>query len=769
MIGARQIIGAIRDMPIKRKLLLVTMLTTATALAVSGLGIIITDSVLFRGYLQRDLSALARIIADNSTASITFDDPKSATETLAALKARPHVAAACIVRENGTLLARYIRPGEPDRCPTPGAREGTEVTDNGLIVSRPVILQNRRIGTLVLAYDLGELADRRLLYGGLVLVVLLIASLTAFLLSSGLRAIIATPISKLAGTVTAVSASRDYSIRAPKISSDELGVLVDGFNEMLDGIQSREKDLRQALSAREQALRIAQNAREFLATTLASIGDAVISTDVNGRIVQANRAARALLRWPESDIIGKPLDEVFHIVNEFTREPVESPVAKVLREGGVVGLANHTILIAKDGSEIPIDDSGAPIRDEHGNVHGTVLVFRDVTVPRRADATSRLLAAIVESSEDAIVGHDLDGTIRSWNQGAERIFGYPAKEMIGRPTSFLTAPGQEDEMPQVLARIARGDRVEQFHALRLTGKGAVIDVSITVSPVYDALGRIIGAAKIARDITNQVRATERLAQLNDDLRKSNERLTRSNEDLERFAFIASHDFQEPLRMVAIYSELLLKALPADRDDRLATYVENIEGGTSRMRELLADLLAYAEVGVRPDEELPIPPIDLNAVIEKVRQNLKASIDDSSAVITSDPLPSLKVSEGYIIPLFQNLIGNSIKYRSELPLRIHISVEDAGGNLRFTVTDNGIGIEPEYHQKIFVAFKRLHGRQIPGTGIGLAICQRVVERYGGRIWVESQAGQGSRFIFTLSGQLKSTEEPPAGMRKSQAQG
>jgi signal transduction histidine kinase len=158
------------------------------------------------------------------------------------------------------------------------------------------------------------------------------------------------------------------------------------------------------------------------------------------------------------------------------------------------------------------------------------------------------------------------------------------------------------------------------------------------------------------------------------------------------------------------------------------------------------LTPYTEIGSEPDE--PVESVDLNLVLVKVIENLQASIESSGAAITSDPLPALAGHEGHFIPLFQNLVGNAIKYRSDLPPRIHISVQQADGQYRFTVSDNGIGIDLEYHERIFEVFRRLHGRKIPGTGIGLSICQRVVERYGGRIWVESSAGHGSTFIFTV---------------------
>jgi len=512
--------------------------------------------------------------------------------------------------------------------------------------------------------------------------------------------------------------------------------------------------LRRALERSKAAENAEREQRRWFEATLASIGDGVITTDLQGRILHANQVAQSLLGWTEEEIAGRSLDEVFRIVDELTREQVESPVTKVMREGTVVGLGEHSMLIARDGSEIPIDDSGAPIRGADGRITGTVLVFRDVTARRRAEETVRFLASIVESSQDAIISHDLNGRFTSWNQGAERIFGYTAAEMIGQPASVIASPGS-DEMPEVLQRIQAGERTEQYQAVRRTKSGQLIDVSITISPIRDELGRIVGASKIARDISAKVHAAEALAQANAALQKSNESLARSNEDLERFAFVASHDLQEPLRMMTVYSQLLVRAFPGQHNGDVTQYVDYLVGGARRMRELLADLLAYAEIGARG--ELPLSPTDLNLVLDKVTANLKASIDESGAAIAAARLPVVNAHEGHFVALFQNLIGNAIKYRSGAKPQVRISVEQTDGQLRFTVADNGIGIEPEYLEKIFVPFKRLHGGDIPGSGIGLAICQRVIERYGGRIWAESEAGRGATFIFTLPQGARSTVE------------
>lgn len=510
-------------MPIRRKLLFIIMATTTLALILSAVGIVLADLILFRGYLKNDLSALSHIIADNLPASLDFNDSTAASETLATLRARTHVEKACVFRSTGELFATYTRPGTAAKCPQSQPDQDSRFYKDVLIASRPIILKGSRVGTVIIIYDLGEINERVELYGAAVLVVFLFSTGVAFLLSARLRLLIAKPILELVHVSTAVSAHRDYRIRATKFSGDELGLLVDAFNEMLAGIQSRDSELREALLAREAALDDAHKAHESLTDTL----------------------------------------------------------------------------------------------------------------------------------------HDV-------------------------------------------------------------------------------------------------------AQLNQELSRSNESLARSNEDLERFAFIASHDLQEPLRMIAVYSQLLVRRYSTQIDAQAAGFVTNIEDGTRRMRELLADLLAYAETGARFEE--PAHPVDLNQVVQKVKENLALAIAESGTVIEVGRLPVIQGFESHFLPLFQNLIGNAIKYRSKRQPRIEVVFGRVDGHIQICVSDNGIGIAPEYHAKIFVAFKRLHGKKIPGTGIGLAICQRVVERYGGRIWVESELGHGSNFIFTLPVDLLVSQTPQPSQAK-----
>jgi PAS domain S-box-containing protein len=267
--------------------------------------------------------------------------------------------------------------------------------------------------------------------------------------------------------------------------------------------RGRQYELRnqvEALRASEGRLRV----------TLTSIGDAVITTDTQGRVTSLNPVAESLTGWPQAEAQGQPLEAVFRIINEESREPIENTVTQVLREGQTVGPGNQTVLIAKDETQRAIDESAAPIKDEQGNVMGVVLTFRDVTEARRAVETRLHLSAIVESSDDAIISKNLDGIIVSWNRGAERLYDYTADEIVGKPLATLVPPDHPDELPTIMARLRRGERIEHFETVRVRKDGSRVDVSLTISPLRDEDGKIIGASKIARDITARKQAEEAL-------------------------------------------------------------------------------------------------------------------------------------------------------------------------------------------------------------------------------------------------------------------
>ena len=265
-------------------------------------------------------------------------------------------------------------------------------------------------------------------------------------------------------------------------------------------------------AARAAEKRVTQS-REVFRVTLRSIGDAVITTDNDARVTYLNEVAEALTGWSHNEALGQPLERVFQIVNEVTRKSVENPAMRTLREGVIVGLANHTVLIKKDGSECPIDDSAAPIRNEQGHVSGCVLIFRDVTAQRLLERdrakqflTARLLASIVESSNDAIIGKSLEGIIQTWNAAAERLFGFTAEEAVGRHISIVIPTERIEEEDQIIASLKAGRRIEHYETERVRKDGQRIIVSLTISPIKDADGNVVGASKIVRDITERKRA-----------------------------------------------------------------------------------------------------------------------------------------------------------------------------------------------------------------------------------------------------------------------
>ncbi len=349
------------------------------------------------------------------------------------------------------------------------------------------------------------------------------------------------------------------------------------------------------------------------------------------------------------------------------------------------------------------------------------------------------LAAIVESSDDAILAKDLDGTIRLWNRGAERTYGYTAEEAIGQRVSFLFLPEGEEEEQRVLERLTCGERVEHFRTRRRRKDGQFIEVSLTASPIQGAGGEIVGVSTISRDITAQIRTEEELA------RRTAE-LQRSNAELERFAYIASHDLQEPLRTITSYVQLLARRYRGKLDDDADELIRYAVEGANRMRQLIQGLLAYARVQTRGDIFEPVP---LEEILAETLDGLQLAIEESGATVTHGPLPVVTADPSQIGQVFSNLIANALKFRSAEPPAIEIRAERQKDDWVFSIRDHGIGIDPQFFDRIFIVFQRLHSMaEYSGTGLGLALCKRIVQRHGGRIWVESRPGHGSTFSFTL---------------------
>jgi PAS domain S-box-containing protein len=475
--------------------------------------------------------------------------------------------------------------------------------------------------------------------------------------------------------------------------------------------------------------------RKRLAAIVESSTDAVLSKDLNGTILSWNRGAERIFGYTAQEVIGKHIS----ILAAPDRVDEFPDILDRIRRGEHVE-HYETRRRTKDGRIRRISLTVSPIRDAGGVVIGASKVARDITDQSELAQIQERLVAIVESSDDAILSKDLNGIIQSWNAGAQRLFGYTAAEIIGKSITVLAAPGHVDEIPNILNRIRLGERIDHYETKRQAKDGRILTISLTVSPVRDADGKIVGASKVARDITERYEQEAAI-------REANAALTRANADLQHFTYSASHDLQEPLRTVTIYTELLQKQFQGKLGDVGDQYLAYTLQGALRMQKLLSALRTYTQVatgGAEIETEL-----DTNAVLRKSLEDLRDSISETGASVTQTDLPPVRLHEFQLTQIFQNLIGNAIHYRGPDPIRIQIAAQRHGSDWLFSVSDNGIGIEPQFHEKIFGLFQRLHTvAEYPGTGMGLAICRQIVERAGGRIWVESEPGKGSTFFFTI---------------------
>jgi PAS domain S-box-containing protein len=490
--------------------------------------------------------------------------------------------------------------------------------------------------------------------------------------------------------------------------------------------------------------------RKWFEVTLASIGDGVITADIDGNVTMLNPVAEQLTGWTSKEAQGRSIEEVFHIVNEDTRDEVENPALRAIKEGLILGLANHTLLITKDGREISIDDSGAPIKVA-GETLGAILVFRDITERRRAEQTRALLAGIVDSSEDAIVSKSLEGIITSWNNAAERMFGWKPEEAIGKSVVLIIPPELRNEETMILSRLRRGERIEHFETIRQTKDGRRLNISLSISPVRNKSGQIIGASKIARDITERVRAEEERAFLLASERAARERAEAASRAKDEFVAMISHEIRSPLNAILGWAQMLRQGT-LDKA-AMANALESIERNARAQAQLVSDLLDISRV-ITGKLRINARPVDITNSLESALESIRPAADAKQIDVDVETEPYATVVTGdadRLQQVFWNLLSNAVKFTPRGG-RVEVRVARIDSQLEIRISDTGAGISVDFLPFMFERFTQADtttARRHAGLGLGLAIVRHIIELHGGTVTAESEGvGKGATFRILL---------------------
>ena len=462
---------------------------------------------------------------------------------------------------------------------------------------------------------------------------------------------------------------------------------------------------------------------------------AIFWLDPHWKVVSWNAGAERIKGYKADEIVGQNFSR-FYLPNDIDQGKPEEEL-QIAAANGRYEIEHWRV--CKDGSRFWANVVLTAARNSSGSLLGFSEISRDISERKETEAKYR---GLLEAAPDAMVVVNQGGEIVLLNVQAEKQFGYHRDELVGQKVKNIIPEGFAERLIADGTRTAADALAQQIGTgIELTGRrknGSEFPIEIMLSPLESAEGILVTAA--IRNITERKKSEEHLV-------KTVGELKRSNAELEQFAYVASHDLQEPLRMVASYTQLLAKRYKGRLDSDADEFIAYAVDGSNRMQGLIQDLLAYSRAGTK---EKVLREISSENALQEALINLRATIEESGAVVTHDSLPVITTDDTQLAQVFQNLVGNAVKYRSaEIP-HVHVSATKNGDTeWIFSVRDNGLGIDPRYFERIFVLFQRLHGREeFEGTGIGLTICKKILERLGGRIWVESQPEKGSTFYFAL---------------------
>jgi PAS domain S-box-containing protein len=504
-------------------------------------------------------------------------------------------------------------------------------------------------------------------------------------------------------------------------------------NELKKSNNSLKKEIEEHKKAEEKA--------NILANIVESSDDAIISLALDGTITSWNKGAEKVYGYSAEEMIGKGPHS---LLDASQYEYIYKSIDKIKKGENIVHYEAKRQ--RKDGAEIYVSVNLSSIKNQDGKITGISVIARDITERKKVEEalreSERRYRTLYDDNPSMYFTLDSKNMILSVNRfGAEQL-GYSVPELVGK--SILTVfyeKDRESAAQNMKHSVENLGRVFQWEQRKVRKNGSLLWVRETARAVKGSDGKIV-IFIVCEDITDRKKAEE-------ELHETIEEVRRSNYELQQFAYITSHDLQEPLRTIASFTQLLEKRYKNKLDKDADEYIEFVVDAATRMKEMIQGLLNYSRIGTKGAE---FKPTDVNEALNDAISNLKRTIDENNAEITNDSLPTVLGDKRLLVQLFQNLIGNAIKFKNpDEPPRIHISVsnDEKNNEYVFKVSDNGIGMESKYTDKIFEVFKRLHTiDEYKGAGIGLAISKRIVERHGGRIWVESSLGKGSTFYFTL---------------------
>jgi len=724
-----------QNLQIKHKLIIIIMSTVIFSLLLVSSVLILSERYLSKQSMTDRLITVSRIIADRSTAALSFDDQPVAIEVLSALDQEPSVIQGCIYDSAELLFAKHSR-NNPADCPKKPQAEGYYFGNDSFELYQPVQLEGETIGTVYIRATLDELNHRLLRFILLVLCVLGFTGIAAYFIAKKQQAIISKPILDLANIAKQISVNADYTTRLPQASNDEIGTLNRAFNDMLEQIHQRQIARNEA----EQAL----NEREHdLAVTLNSIGDAVIVTNVNGMITRMNPVAEQLTGWSFIEAQNHSLKTIFPIVHATTRQPIENPIEKVIASGETIFLSNHTTLIAKDGSERQIADSAAPIRNEKGDILGLILVFNDVTeqylLREAAAKNKRDLQAIMDNSPAIIYVKNTEGVFTFINQRFANLFSMKRKNIIGRTLHEIFPKDIADEMQGNDKAVLVSGQVLETEEVAPLEDGPHTYTSVKF-PLYDEDNEIYAVCGISTDVTER-------KQQEDKLRRS-----QKMDALGKLTGGIAHDYNNLLGIIMGYAELLNGQL--GDNPKLAKYARDIEHAAERGSKLTKKLLAFSRRKITDASLLNINQLLLEQqlMLEKTltaRISLKFDLTENLWPVwldsgdLEDAIINMSINASHAIngngQLSFRTSNEQLNTADAQPLHM-----EAGNYVLLSITDSGSGMDDATREYIFDPFFSTKGEQ--GTGLGLSQVYGFVKRSGGEIKVYSEPGQGSRFAL-----------------------